>query len=134
MMETWAASRRARDPLWRHQVISGVRTPGSFFSFMGALLLAYQPLKSLAGLNTTLQEGLAAADRIFGLLDTEPDIREMHGAKPIAVTRGEIRFEDVHFGYANGAVALDSLSLTVPAARRWRWSAPRAPASRPSST
>jgi subfamily B ATP-binding cassette protein MsbA len=100
-----------------HQVISGVRTPGSFFSFMGALLLAYQPLKSLAGLNTTLQEGLAGADRIFGLLDVEPDIRERAEAKPLAVTRGQIEFDDVHFGYANGAVALGGLSLDVPAGK-----------------
>jgi subfamily B ATP-binding cassette protein MsbA len=118
MMETLGGLAAALVILYGgHQVISGVRTPGSFFSFMGALLLAYQPLKSLAGLNTTLQEGLAAADRIFALIDTEPDIREAPGAGPLVVARGEIEFTDVHFGYANGAMALDGLSLKVPAGK-----------------
>jgi subfamily B ATP-binding cassette protein MsbA len=47
-----------------YQVIIGARTPGAFFSFITALLLAYQPVKSLAILNTSLQEGLAAAQRV----------------------------------------------------------------------
>src|SRR5262249_28280763 len=48
-----------------YQVINGARTPGAFFSFITALLLAYQPLKSLAVLNASLQEGLAAAQRVY---------------------------------------------------------------------
>jgi len=81
------------------------------------LLLAYQPLKSLANLNASLQEGLAAAERVFEVLDVEPTIRDMPGARPLRVGGGEIRFEGVHFGYASGAVALDGISLTVPAGR-----------------
>src|SRR6516162_5699005 len=100
-----------------HQVISGARTPGALFSFITALLLAYQPLKSLANLNASLQEGLAAAVRVFEVLDVEPTIREMPGARPLRVGGGEIRFEGVRFGYATGAVALDGISLTVPAGR-----------------
>jgi len=98
-----------------HQVIAGARTPGAFFSFITALLLAYQPLKSLANLNASLQEGLAAAERVFEVLDVEPGIRDRRGAMPLEVAGGEIRFEGVRFGYAPGAVALDGISLAVPA-------------------
>jgi subfamily B ATP-binding cassette protein MsbA len=98
-----------------YQVIDGSRTPGAFFSFITALLLAYQPLKSLANLNASLQEGLAAAQRIFDVLDTEPEIQERPGARPLVVTGGEIRFDDVRFGYQPHAVALDCITLTVPA-------------------
>jgi ATP-binding cassette, subfamily B, bacterial MsbA len=100
-----------------HQVISGVRSPGAFFSFITALLLAYQPMKVLAGLNTNLQEGLAAAQRIFAVIDVEPEIREAPDAKPLAVKGGEIRFADVRFSYANGALALDGVDLVVPAGK-----------------
>jgi ATP-binding cassette, subfamily B, bacterial MsbA len=98
-----------------YQVIDGTRTPGAFFSFITALLLAYQPLKSLANLNASLQEGLAAAQRVFDVLDIEPDIQDQPGARPLSVAGGEIRFDEVRFGYQPHAVALDGISLTVPA-------------------
>jgi subfamily B ATP-binding cassette protein MsbA len=98
-----------------HQVIIGARTPGAFFSFITALLLAYQPVKSLATLNASLQEGLAAAQRIFEVLDIEPLIRDRPGALPLRVAGGEVRFDAVHFSYQPGTVALDGISLTVPA-------------------
>src|SRR5437868_4788257 len=96
------------------QVISGARTPGAFFSFITALLLAYQPLKALAILNANLQEGLAAAQRVFQLLDIEPAIRDQSDARPLRVATGEVRFEAVRFGYGPDIVALDGISLTVP--------------------
>ncbi|MBV8493139.1 MAG: ATP-binding cassette domain-containing protein [Alphaproteobacteria bacterium] len=96
------------------QVIGGARTPGAFFSFITALLLAYQPVKALAILNAQLQEGLAAAQRVFQVLDIEPAIRDAPGAEPLRVTAGEVRFEEVRFGYHPGAVALDRISLSVP--------------------
>jgi ATP-binding cassette, subfamily B, bacterial MsbA len=98
-----------------HQVISGARTPGALFSFITALLLAYQPLKSLANLNASLQEGLAAAQRIFEVLDVEPTIRDMPGAKPLRIAGGEIRFDKVRFGYVPGTMAIEDLSFRVPA-------------------
>ena len=101
-----------------HQVLSGARTPGAFFSFITALLLAYQPLKSLAGLNASMQEGLAAAQRIFTVLDIEPAIRDKPGASALKVSGGEIRFDRVEFVYANGAPALSNVSLTAPAGKR----------------
>ena len=118
MMETLGGAAIAVVILYGgHQVITGARTPGALFSFITALLLAYQPLKSLANLNASLQEGLAAAQRVFEVLDVEPTIRDMPGARPLRVAGGEIRFEGVRFGYAPGAVALDGVSLTVPAGR-----------------
>ena len=96
------------------QVISGARTPGAFFSFITALLLAYQPVKALAILNANLQEGLAAAQRVFQLLDIEPAIRDRPGARHLHVETGEVRFEQVRFGYHPDTVALHGISLTVP--------------------
>ncbi len=118
MMETLGGAAIAIVILYGgHQVIAGARTPGAFFSFVTALLLAYQPLKSLANLNASLQEGLAAAQRIFQVFDVEPTIRDQPRAQPLQITGGEIRFERVRFGYAPGAVALDDISLTIPAGR-----------------
>jgi subfamily B ATP-binding cassette protein MsbA len=89
-----------------HQVISGARTPGAFFSFITALLLAYQPMKALAILNASLQEGLAAAQRVFDILDIEPKVQDRPGARPLQIRGGEVRFEEVRFGYHPGTVAL----------------------------
>jgi len=98
-----------------YQVIEGARTTGAFFTFIAALLLAYQPVKSLANLNASLQEGLAAAERLFEVLDIEPAIRDRDGALPLRLAGGEIVLTDVRFGYQPHAVALDGVSLTVPA-------------------
>jgi subfamily B ATP-binding cassette protein MsbA len=98
-----------------YQVIGNARTPGAFFSFIAALLLAYQPMKNLANLNASLQEGLAAAQRVFALLDIEPAIRDLPDARPLRVAGGEICFDNVRFGYQSNAVALNGISLTVSA-------------------
>jgi subfamily B ATP-binding cassette protein MsbA len=116
MMETLGGTAIAVVILYGgHQVISGARTPGALFSFITALLLAYQPLKSMANLNASLQEGLAAAQRIFEVLDVEPAIRDQPGARPLRISGGEIRFADVRFGYVPGTPVIDGLSLTIPA-------------------
>ena len=100
-----------------HQVIIGARTPGTFFSFITALLLAYQPLKVVGSLNIGLQEGLAAAARLFAVLDIEPEIRDRPGARPLTLNGGEIRFDGVTFAYPNGTHALDGIDLVIPAGR-----------------
>ena len=58
-----------------YQVIEGGKSPGVFFSFVTALLLAYEPMKRLANLNSDLQQGLAATERVFALIDAKPDDR-----------------------------------------------------------
>ncbi len=98
-------------------VISGETTTGAFFSFITALLLAYQPMKNLANLNTNLQEGLAAAQRIYARLDTESAISERDDARPLEIAGGQVRFNDVNFGYHPGVPALDGLTLTLPAGK-----------------
>jgi ATP-binding cassette, subfamily B, bacterial MsbA len=97
------------------QVLSGDTTPGAFFSFVAALLFAYRPLKTLANLHTQVQVGLAAAERIYGLLDRVPTVRDQPGARPLQVRRGEIRFAAVRFGYATRRPALRGVDLVIPA-------------------
>ena len=96
-------------------VIEGTTTPGTFFSFVIALVRAYQPLKALATLNNLLQEGLAAAQRVFAVLDIEPDIVDARNAKPLSVTGGEIRFDKVRFSYNPGVPAVAGVDLVAPA-------------------
>ncbi len=100
-----------------HQVIYGGMTPGAFFSFITALLLAYQPVRSLANLNVTLQEGLAGAARIFDVLDIEPRIQDRAGASTLPRAHGEIAFERVGFAYPDGQAVLQALDLRVTAGR-----------------
>jgi subfamily B ATP-binding cassette protein MsbA len=97
------------------QVIDGETTPGTFFSFIAALLFAYQPMKSLASLNSVLQEGLAAAQRIFDLLDVEPRIVDAPNALPLATRRGEVQFDGVTFQYADGRAAVENVSFLAQA-------------------
>src|SRR5258707_8745778 len=89
-----------------YDVCGGWRAAGTFFSFITALLLAYQPMKTLANLTANLQEGLAAAERIFTVLDIEPEIQDAPGALPLVVTGGEIRFEAGRVTYPNGGAAV----------------------------
>ena len=96
-----------------YQVIEGTRTTGSFFSFITALLLAYDPLKKLANLNLNLQEGLAAAIRIFRYIDQEPEIKNRSKAKKISFQKGEIIFDKISFSYKDETV-LNNMSLEIP--------------------
>ncbi len=101
------------------QVIDGNRTTGTFFSFITALLLAYEPAKRLANLNVQMQEGLAAAQRVFDLIDRPAAIADAPDARPLHVERGEIRLEGVSFRYDGGArSALTGLDLLIPAGRK----------------
>jgi len=97
------------------QVIEGLLTPGAFFAFVTAMLLAFRPLKALANLNATLQEGLAASQRVFDLLDTEPNIVEAPDARPLRVAGGAIALHGVSFSYPNGTPALRDVTLDIPA-------------------
>ncbi|MFP4474988.1 MAG: lipid A export permease/ATP-binding protein MsbA [Desulfatibacillaceae bacterium] len=95
-----------------YQVIRGESTPGTFFSFMAAVLMLYDPVKKISYLNNDLQEGLAAADRVFDVIEREPAIQE----KPDAVDLGQgphtIKFENVSFRYEENWVLRDA-NLTV---------------------
>ena len=99
------------------QVIEGHMTPGTFFSFITAMLLVYRPLKALAKLNTQIQEGLAAADRIYTVLDHEPVVQDAPGAVDLVTSGGAIGFERVTFGYQPSRPTIEALSLDIPAGR-----------------
>jgi len=99
------------------RVLAGTTTPGTFFSFVAALMMAYQPLKGLATLNAVLQEGLAAAQRIFDLLDQQPAVRDRPDARDLRLDRGDIRFIDVRFGYGPQVAALRGASFAAPAGK-----------------
>ncbi|MBT4218657.1 MAG: ATP-binding cassette domain-containing protein, partial [Rhodospirillaceae bacterium] len=101
-----------------HQVINDERTTGELFSFITALLLAYDPMKRLANLNVSIQEGLAGAARLFDLLDTEPSIQDAPDAKALENVRGKISFSNVRFSYGPDDPALHDITLEVPAGRR----------------
>jgi len=99
------------------RVLAGTTTPGAFFSFIAALLMAYQPLKALSSFNAELQNGLAAAQRIFGLLDEPPSIVDRPGARPLEIGDGTIRFERVSFAYGADGPVLRDLSFEAPGGR-----------------
>ena len=99
------------------QVIDGTMTTGELASFMAALLAAYKPMKNIANLNATLQQGLAAAQRVFSVLDLRSNITEREDARPILNTRGKIRFEDVHFRYTDKSTALNGINLDIEAGK-----------------
>ncbi len=80
-------------------------------AFIVALAFGSQALRFLANYQTVLTEGLAAARRLFDALDIEPEIRDRPGARTLARARGAIAFEDVRFAYAEGAAALDGVTL-----------------------
>jgi len=88
-----------------------------FASFIGAMLLAQQPVRNLSQLWTVTTEGLAAARRVFALIDTQPLIVDAPDAKPLAIASppfgGHVRFEDVRFSYQAGQAALDGVSFDV---------------------
>jgi subfamily B ATP-binding cassette protein MsbA len=97
---------------------SATLTLGTLTAFIYAALTAYQPLKSLATMQTAMQEGLAAADRIFTILDIKPTITEHSDAKALQVKGGEIRLDAVSFRYATDKAALNGISLVVPPGKK----------------
>jgi subfamily B ATP-binding cassette protein MsbA len=102
-----------------YQCAAGSLTPGQLVSFIAAFLMAYEPMKRLATLNTSFQMGLGAAERVFATLDQSPSIMDAPGARALQVRQApEILFEDVSFAYANGSgPALDRVSLVAPPGR-----------------
>jgi ATP-binding cassette, subfamily B, bacterial MsbA len=94
--------------------VRGDLTLGHFMGFMTAALLIYAPLKSAATLQTQLQEGVAAASRVLGVVDRQVTLIEVADAKPLQLKQGEIEFRDVSFAYESENAVLKSVSLIVP--------------------
>lgn len=100
-----------------HQVITGETTPGAFFSFFAAMLMAYKPLKSVSGMNSGVQMGLAAATRLYKVLDEKPTIVDRPNAIELKNVQGQIEFKNVDFSYIDEKLALNNVSFKVEAGK-----------------
>ena len=84
----------------------------NFFSFLAAMMLAYQPVRSLSTLNMVVNQGLSAANRILPIVDTKNSIKDKNNAKDIDVSEGSIKFKNVSFKYeANEKNVLNNINL-----------------------
>ncbi|NQT10154.1 MAG: ABC transporter ATP-binding protein [Desulfobacteraceae bacterium] len=96
------------------KVISGTSTPGTFFSFMAAVLMLYDPVKKLSGLNNAIQQGLAASDRVFDIIDRKSEIAEDDNPVEIQSRPHRVMFDNVFFKYDEEMV-LKNINLDVKA-------------------
>ncbi|MGE0591038.1 MAG: lipid A export permease/ATP-binding protein MsbA [Vicinamibacterales bacterium] len=105
--------------LWygSQEIASGRLTTGAFAAFMAALFLMYGPAKKLSRVNANLQQAIAAAERIFEMLDTHTEVHERPDARPLPPVRERVEFRDVGFAYggSDGPPALRHVSFTVHA-------------------
>lgn len=104
------------------QVVAGETTPGTFFSFITALIMAYQPVKSLAGLNATLQNAMAAAQRVFFIIDNKTNILDK-GDKDIGILDSQkiktIYLKDINFRYTSSKrLILKNISIMFEHAKK----------------
>ncbi len=95
-----------------YKVISGTSTAGTFFSFMAAVMMLYSPVKRLSKLNNIIQQGLAGADRVFDILESESDIQEI--PNPVRFKRGphHVVFKNVYFKY-DDVMVLKNINLDI---------------------
>jgi subfamily B ATP-binding cassette protein MsbA len=96
-----------------HEVLKDQSTPGTFFAFMAALIMTYEPIKGISRLNSTVQQGLAAAIRVFTILDTKPEITDRSGAVSIPPMQKSLEFKNVSFSYDNNVKVLDNINMTI---------------------
>jgi len=82
-------------------ISSGQMEINNFFSFLTAMMLAYQPIRSLATINMLFNQGAVGADRIFNILDAKPSIKEISLAENLNIKKGNVAFEEVSFSYPN---------------------------------
>ncbi|MGZ5862264.1 MAG: ABC transporter ATP-binding protein [Methyloceanibacter sp.] len=97
--------------------VRGDLTLGHFMGFMTSALLLYAPLKSAATLQTQLQEGVAAASRVLGIVDLQARLVEAPDAKPLELKRGEVEFDNISFAYGPESPVLKGVSFAVPPGR-----------------
>ena len=94
------------------EVIAGNSTPGNFFSFTAALLMLYEPIKKLNRENHNIQQGLAASQRVFEIIDREPEIREKENATELERVQGAIDVKGVYFKY-DEKIVLKDMNLRI---------------------
>jgi len=100
-----------------YQAMADQITVGQLMGFFAAAAAGYQPIRGLANLNASLQLGLAAADRVFAVLDYEPKIFSKPNAKPLEVKEGGVQFENTSFSYDGSKSALTDLTIEFDAGK-----------------
>ena len=86
----------------------------NFFSFLTAMMLAYQPIRSLATINMMFYQGAAAAERVFEVIDTKPNIKEIDGSPNLKVNQAHIEFKNVSFTYPKtDAEAIQNINISI---------------------
>jgi ABC-type multidrug transport system fused ATPase/permease subunit len=99
------------------RVMQGSISPGDWYMFVRALLLFYFPLASIASFWSQFQQGLAASERVFALIDAEPDVVQT-ASEPVDHLDGRITFRNIVFRYNEGENVLDGFSLDIPAGQK----------------
>ena len=95
-------------------IASGKMQINNFFSFLTAMMLAYQPIRSLATINMLFNQGAVGAKRVFGILDAEPSIKELSSAPNLNINKGNIKFEKVSFSYPNTEdAAIKNINMSI---------------------
>ncbi len=98
------------------QSYQGVLTTGEFMGFISSLLMTYGPLRSVANIQTSLQEGVAAGNRIFALMDEPPHILDKPDAKPLKISQAALRFDKVDFRYnTESPQVLNNVTIDIKA-------------------
>jgi len=95
------------------EVINGNLTSGALIAFLIYVVNLSNPVKRLSKVYGNIQKSLAAAERVFDILDTEPDIKDMPGAVDLPVVEGHVALQQVSFAYSSGQYALREVSLEV---------------------
>ncbi|MEA2147884.1 MAG: ATP-binding cassette, subfamily bacterial [Solirubrobacteraceae bacterium] len=98
-----------------YEVLNGHTSTGVVFAFIAALNNFFDPIQQLSQLYTTYQSGMAALDKIFELLDEQPELSDASAAAELPPLRGTLQFEDVSFRYGEGDYALRDIDMTIPA-------------------
>lgn len=96
-----------------YRSMQGAITLGQFVSFLAALMLAYQPVKALAGVNIGIQEGVSAAKRIYEIIDQKNEIYHDDKAPSLKINRANIEYKNINFIYPDGTHALKNLSTKI---------------------
>ncbi len=95
-------------------IVHGTITSGNFVAFIAALMMLYSPLKGVGNNYVAIQNSFLAIDRIFDILDLDPQIKEHRDAKELTEVRKEIVFDHVHFEYVPGREVLHDINLKIP--------------------
>ena len=101
-----------------YRSLQGAITLGEFVSFLAALMLAYQPVKALAGINVGIQEGITAARRIYEIIDQKNEIYNDKNAPSLKLKNATLEFRNISFTYPDGTHALKNLSAKIDGGKK----------------